>query len=514
MSEINNQIPHNLPVEPEFHGDNYSAETDESHNEVTVEKTGADKAIKYTLIAGFLVILFVVSLGLVSFLPSIISSVSASASAYLFSTFSSQPKIALTLDKKEILNGQPFNLSWKNNTNTTTGGSYSFSYKCTDGVTLTEAISGKTIVCGTYFPLGDNDGSIKLISNSKNSNNTQIPMNVSFFENGSKDPKLTNSISILADGTNGSQNNTVATTSGVTVSQNLSNKTNTTSNLTQTSSQNSSATYYPVNGKSDISISLVKKGIILSNGSYQEASVINYGSKVMIQFQVSNIGTAPSGQWSLLATLPTTIQNEKIFNSGTEPSLKPGDSFTMSLAFDSFDTSANSAAITLLSSTDSNVSNNNLTIPFTAGNSYNTTYNNNYNNNINYYGNATLNVSINNIGQFNRSNQQFYNNSTIYSGSTVGVQFTVTNNGASATGPWTFNASVPTNSNGNYNYYNSGTYNYTSGSQPSLAPGQSANFTIAFDNPNVGSDTIYINTYGSSISGGNNNASKTFYVSN
>ena len=156
----------------------------------------------------------------------------------------------------------------------------------------------------------------------------------------------------------------------------------------------------------------------------------------------------------------------------------------------------------------------NLTVPFTAGSGYNTTYNN-YNNNNNYYsGNANLNISIINIGQFNRSNQQFYNygNNIIYSGSTVGIQFQVTNNSSVASGLWLFRANVPTYSNGNYNYYNSGTYNYDSGTEPSLAPGQSANFTIAFDNPNIGSDTI--NTYGNNISNVNGSASKTFYVTN
>ncbi|MFA6463692.1 MAG: hypothetical protein WCV55_01650 [Candidatus Paceibacterota bacterium] len=495
MSETNNQIPHNLPIEPDFHTDPYSEHSDNSHDEVTVEKSGSDKAIKYALISGFLVILFVVSLGIVSFLPRIISNVSASASAYLFSAFSTQPKITLTLDKTEVSTGGSFALSWKNNT-TTTNGNYSFNYKCTDGITLVEVASGKTIVCGTSFPLGTDNGSIKLAANSKNTGSKTLPMNVSFFEKNSKEPTLTNSISVLVDGTSGPQKNNSSDTSGITVSQTNTNSTNQSENY-----------YYPAGGKSDISISLVKKGMVLSNGGFQETSVINSGSRVMVQFQITNNGTVPSGAWSLSATLPTTIQNEKTFTSQVEPSLKPGDSFTMNLAFDSYDTSVNQVVITILSSTDSNFSNNNLTIPFTAGSGYT---------NYNYSSNATLNVSITNIGQFNRSNGQFYNygNNTIYAGSTVGVQFTVTNNGTYATGPWTFNANVPTVSNGNYNYYNSGTYNYTSSTQTSLEPGQSANFTIAFDNPNVGSDTIYINTYGTNSSNANNSASRTFSVSN
>ena len=542
MSEINDQIPHNLPTEHTQTDVHYSSveqniHTEPIHNdeyngddEPEKENKGADKAIKYALVAGFLVILFVISLGLVSFLPSIISNVSSSASAYLASTFSSKPKITLTLDKTENLNNQPFVLSWKNNT-TDTNGTYSFSFKCTEGVMLIEASSSKAIVCGTYFPLGNtNSGSIKIVTNSKNSGSTATPMNVTFFENGSTEPKLTNSVSIWADGTSGAtntQNNNynsagTSTNSGVTVTQNNSTTTN----------NSSSNYYYPANGKSDLAITLVKSGMVLNDGTFVQTQTINAGSRVLVQFNVANDGTAPSGIWSLTATLPTTVQIEKVFSSGNEPSLRPGDSYVMSLSFDSFDPSATQAILTILSSTDSNKANNTLSIPFSAGtgyNSYNSNYNNYYGNN-NYNGNGALTVAITNLGQFNRSNGQFYyngyNNNTIYSGSTVGVQFTVTNTGSTATGPWSFNATLPTNSisnnnncygyNCNNNYYNNynGTYNYPSGTEPSLAPGQSMTFTIAFDNPNIGSDTVNISANGSYPQTINNTATRTFYVSN
>ena len=272
--------------------------------------------------------------------------------------------------------------------------------------------------------------------------------------------------------------------------------------------------------------------MVLNDGTFVQTQTINAGSRVLVQFNVANDGTAPSGIWSLTATLPTTVQIEKVFSSGNEPSLRPGDSYVMSLSFDSFDPSATQAILTILSSTDSNKANNTLSIPFSAGtgyNSYNSNYNNYYGNN-NYNGNGALTVAITNLGQFNRSNGQFYyngyNNNTIYSGSTVGVQFTVTNTGSTATGPWSFNATLPTNSisnnnncygyNCNNNYYNNynGTYNYPSGTEPSLAPGQSMTFTIAFDNPNIGSDTVNISANGSYPQTINNTATRTFYVSN
>ncbi|MEI6478960.1 MAG: hypothetical protein WCO18_01565, partial [bacterium] len=401
MNETKDQIPHNLPVE-NVHEDahNFPIEhQDPSHTEI--EKDGSDKAIKYVLIGGFLVILFVVSIGLVSFLPGIISNVSSTASAYLFSAFSSQPKITLSLDKTESQINQPFLLSWKNNT-TSTRGSYSFSFKCTNGVTLSDANSKKNIVCGTLFPLGTDNGSIKLIPNSKNLESTDLPMNVSFFENGNSEPKLTNSISISVDGINGptnksaSSNSSSGTNSGVTVKQDNSSAAN----------SSTSNYYYPTNGKSDLSITLVKRGMIANDGSFVETSAINSGSRVMIQFNVANNGTSPSGNWSLNATLPTTAQNEKVFSSGTESSLRPGDSFTMSLSFDSFDPSANQAVLTLLSSSDSNMQNNNLTVPFTTNSGYSNNYNNNYYNT--YSGNASLNIQITSIAPFNRSTGQFY----------------------------------------------------------------------------------------------------------
>src|SRR3989344_1016218 len=87
-------------------------------------------------------------------------------------------------------------------------------------------------------------------------------------------------------------------------------------------------------------------------------------------------------------------------------------------------------------------------------------------------------------------------------------RFTIQNIGGTDTGIWTFNASLPSSTNSSY----------YSTSQNSLAPGQSATFTLGFENPYTGSNTVSVNidpNNNISESNENNNyTSRSIYVNN
>ncbi len=398
MTEDKNNIPYNLPTEDEeivIHGDSTVPETDvysthtqsstatEQHSTHSTDESGGNgKVLRYALLAGFVIILFIISFGIVSFVPSIISSASSTASAYLFgSLFSSKPSITISFDQGEVGTGQPVTLSWDTSAASSTG-QFTLSFPCTTGLTVAVAESGQSIVCGTYFAIGNSAGSIKIIPTSTNSGQTTLPFSINFFQNGSSQPKITNSSSIIVDGpgitppssatstqTNSTdQNNTSSTGSG-TYSFSNSNSTNTS---TSSSSPQTTTPNAPAAGKSDLAIRLVSAGYMSPNGQVITNSAIPEGSRVVLQFEVSNVGSAASGSWYLTGTLPTTEADERSITSPAEPNLRPGISYLMTLAFDAFDPTQTETALTVNSSTDSNLSNNTMVLRIAeSGTNYN-----------------------------------------------------------------------------------------------------------------------------------------------
>ena len=88
-----------------------------------------------------------------------------------------------------------------------------------------------------------------------------------------------------------------------------------------------------------------------------------------------------------------------------------------------------------------------------------------------------LSVSIDAIGYLATSSaDSFVVSSTVPSGSRPAVRFTIKNIGTNVSGSWRFSASIPTQT----------AYIYQSDPQQSLAPGDSIDYTLGFDQANNG----------------------------
>jgi hypothetical protein len=107
-----------------------------------------------------------------------------------------------------------------------------------------------------------------------------------------------------------------------------------------------------------------------------------------------------------------------------------------------------------------------------------------------------LAVTIDAIGYLTTdSAASFVQSATVPAGYRPAVQFTVKNIGTNVAGSWSFSASIPTTTN----------YVYDSVPQQSLNPGDSIDYTLGFDDANVGSNepiTIHAN-YNNTISESN-----------
>jgi hypothetical protein len=99
----------------------------------------------------------------------------------------------------------------------------------------------------------------------------------------------------------------------------------------------------------------------------------------------------------------------------------------------------------------------------------------------------------------------FVASTTVPHGDNAAVRFTIKNVGTNWSGTWTFSASIPTYP----------AYTYTSQPQQSLAPGDSIDYTLGFNQANVGSNkiiTISINPGVSDSNAANNTTSAAVTV--
>jgi hypothetical protein len=124
------------------------------------------------------------------------------------------------------------------------------------------------------------------------------------------------------------------------------------------------------------------------------------------------------------------------------------------------------------------------------------------------YGLPDLSVRITAVGYLaTTSANSFVASSTVPAGSRPAVQFTIKNIGTNVTGPWRFSASIPTQN----------AYLYQSASQQSLAPGDSIDYTLGFDQANRGANqtmsvTANFDNAVSETTTRNNSASTTITV--
>ncbi len=538
--------------------DSHDNHSDHSLDEHSEEKKNSALYIRIAVIVGILIILFFISISIVQFVPRMLGG----ASSFFSSLFGGGPKITISTDKPQARSGDPITFTWKNSSSDTSG-QYTWQFTCTDGAAFFyQSTNGlKPVVCNTLFPLPTNGNSYTFVGSSSKETNITVPITISQWGSDNKVklsatsnltlvPKNapTNTNQAAAVNLSGGYANSGTATSSNSQSYSLfgSNYSDaTTSNQwttlgypnggQTTSDQNTNTNngyYQPVshggstNGSNsgsntssksgstasygtspDLAINLTKVGFVDNNGNLISGNSIPTGSKVLVQFTVSSIGNAPSGTWYLSANLPTGIFQERTYTSSAEPSLRPGSSYQMTLTFDNFDPSQGNLSLSITGASDINSANNTLSVPLSSNGNYNGGgYNPYYPNNGYNNGPANLSLRITDVGVMDSYGNSFYYSNTFHQNDRIGVRFTVTNTGGSASGPWSFQANLPAVGNSNYN----------SGTEPSLAPGQSTQFTIAFTGAQIGSDNIQVylnnnNGYGNYYS--NSSDSRTIYVS-
>jgi hypothetical protein len=293
--------------------------------------------------------------------------------------------------------------------------------------------------------------------------------------------------------------------------------TNTSGTRTYTSSRICSAGEQP-----DLAISILSRGIISkTTGQYIETNNFTTSDTVSMKFKVENRGLCSTGTWNFKAEMPSNNATDQLRTIANVSSLPAGSAVTGQANFDSPRAGSSNVIFTVTDNggRDGNTLNNIATSALVVTNTG--TNGNGGNGGVitSGDGRADLTVRILQTGVLTYNNQFVpsssgtygnYNGGNFRTGDRVAVQFEITNQGQSATGMWNFRAEL-TGTNYQARIYNNPQY------EASIPAGGRAVYTIAFDNVQIGSNTITIfldnMNQVNEFNEGNNTASVGFSVS-
>ncbi len=326
------------------------------------------KGLLGAILVAFIILIILVS---VSYIPGVMSRISNSLSAALYSIFVPAENATLTINKNIINSGEDFTINFKRGD--MTDGLFTVSYSCDSNQNINlvsvETNGFKAINCDTPYYLLDNETSIT-IRPSTNESVVRLVMTGSFENNSTQKSEVVgvaritiknDSVGVIAVSTTTSSNNTTST-------QNTYSPT---------------VTYPTYYGKADLAIRVIQVGLLNSQTNLiTTQNQFRYSDMVGIKFEVRNDGETATGPWNFTAVLPSL--STPTYNSNTQISLRPGESIIFTLGFSNLNNQY-SNIITINVDPQNQVSesveyNNIITSTIT-----NLTYNINYNNtNYNY----------------------------------------------------------------------------------------------------------------------------------
>lgn len=361
-----------------------------------VSQNKKDSVLKSLAIAGFIGIIILIawlSVQLVSIVPGAFSSL-ASLAESLNQTQQSgveneSPSIIVTSNTTLAKAGESVELSW---TTSNTPGSYIFSYECSDGVAvdITNIEGVRSIACDTNYNIG-NISLLSLTIDSEKERYTDMNYTIAFLGTNDVEPRASGFSSITVinsevqtavtsedDSMNSTETEvatptesepTVETTPAETVTEvatPVETKPVEVSTPTPTTPAYEQEFVYTIpvsdpNGRTDLSAKFLDAGTIIGNTFF--AGKIKQNESGAIQFEVKNLGTKTSDNWTFAVTLP----EGNTYNSAVQNPLKPNERAVITIGFSGTNDSSHTFIVTTDEPTDSTVLNDRFaqTVTFT-----------------------------------------------------------------------------------------------------------------------------------------------------
>ncbi|MBI2618199.1 hypothetical protein HYW58_01980 [Candidatus Kaiserbacteria bacterium] len=301
-------------------------------------------AIRSLAVVGFLAVL---SLGLwgtvqvVRLTPAIFSSLAAVTTTLTSVFIPRHEEITINTPDSLILTGNVFELTWSYR-NKPVNVLYTFSYACEEGFSFELSNNGgvyEAVPCDAPFSFTSDTDVLRLIPLSKDKRLIEVPVIISSVrESGdiaaSRELTLT-----IANEFSSESGSTKSTGAGQAASVAAGERTDTIFPITD-----SRTTSNPL-GEPDLTVSALRIGIINSENEFVPADSVRVSDRAAVRFEVSNIGTKTSDNWTFNAVLPTFPMH--IFHSTSQQTLAPGERIEFTLGFDQLNKNLSEGVVTI-----------------------------------------------------------------------------------------------------------------------------------------------------------------------
>lgn len=402
---------------------------------------------KSLFIIMILVVIVLLAFAVIRFIPFLFSSFASVGNA-IRSPF--QSEVEVSISEQDLQTGDNFRIYWQYDD--ATNGTYSLSFDCAPNLRVFVSNDNRTeLNCNRSYPLSSNDSFIDLEAILEKENSyieSAIVISYEDSENsstGEADFSVTNEASLPVNDLSGSatissSNPNNNTGSNTPTNNNSNNNTNNTGNQnTQTS------------GPADL--------VVTNARAIDDETVI---------FDVSNIGSRPSGNWYFTYSIP----GERVETSPLQISLNPGNAIRYTLTFEDIQSGNTIIAVDPNNLIREVSDSNNIASIFVEGSDSN---NSSSNNNYDPDDEADLVIRDLEVGRMDGS--RFREDYEIDEDDDAAVRFRVVNIGGEDSGRWRFEIdNIPYDDDDEYR----------SGRRSSLEPGESTEITIEFENPDEG----------------------------
>lgn len=259
-----------------------------------------------------------------------------------------QNDIDLTVADSVINANESFTIAWSD---LKRPGTYYLWYDCIEGVAMDIRVGTNTVAvpCDTDYPLPTGILSIDARFTSDSDRFTDIPYEIFFVKEGEADVFVSTSKVVtivnaniptgIVLGDEDADDN--ASDSGDTISDTENTDDTVPDNTPTPSTPTVPTTKYvytttyttPVSnpqGYTDLKVAYKGVGVLTSAGRFLPQAELDSNDTAAFQFEVKNIGTKTSGEWTFKATLTSG----DTFTSKVQAPLKPNESSILTLAFD------------------------------------------------------------------------------------------------------------------------------------------------------------------------------------
>lgn len=340
-------------------------------NQVPEQKK--DSVTKTLAILGFVAIIILIvwlAVKVVALIPGAFSSLASIADSVYNRT--TDAELVVTTENSVINDGESFTITWNELPGS---GTYSFGYKCTDGVSIDIRLSNSVIepiVCNTLVNLADNT-EVEVVINTEKQRFTDVEYVVAYNQEGVEPITTTSIITVV--------NATIPTTAvAVTpVDESTAPEANTPTAAPAPAAPTGGGAVTtkppaPVagtprivkhyiwqipesdpKGTIDLQVSHVAIGV-MERGIFYSQPELEEDEPGVLQFEIKNIGSKTADRWSYEVELP----DGETYESGNQKALKPNERVVLTLSFAGLDEGKEEYSVDVTARGDINNKNNDL----------------------------------------------------------------------------------------------------------------------------------------------------------